>query len=87
MGDGLAYVRRIDCRNDDFQQAAANAFKAIGDDFINMGTRMIAQALLMKAVGIFLPGGGATSSGGGLGGFGQILGGLAGGGPRRMADL
>ena len=71
-----------------FQQALAQSFKAIGDDFIKMGTRMIAQYLIMQALGIFMPGGGGA--GGGLGGFGEVLGGLAGrrknGGPVNAGD-
>ena len=49
-----------------FQEAAAKSFKAIGDDFIRMGTRMIAQYVVMKALGIFAGGGVSFGAGGGV---------------------
>ena len=46
------------------QEAFADMFANIGKAFIDMATQMIAKALVMKALGILLPGAGAT---GGLG--------------------
>ena len=47
------------------QEAFATMFQNIGKAFIDMATQMIAQALVMKVLGIFT--GGATGSGGGFG--------------------
>jgi hypothetical protein len=47
------------------QEAFATMFQNIGKAFIDMATQMIAQALVMKVLGIFT--GGAASSGGGIG--------------------
>ena len=38
------------------KEAFANMFKNIGKAFIDMATQMIAKAIVMKALGIFLPG-------------------------------
>ena len=46
------------------QEAFADMFANIGKAFIDMATQMISKALVMKALGILLPGAGAT---GGLG--------------------
>ena len=60
------------------EEAFANMFKNIGKAFIDMATEMIAKALIMKALGILLPGaGGATAlagpaAGAFSGGFGDF---------------
>ena len=38
------------------QEAMANMFKNIGKAFLDMATQMIAKAIVMKALGLFLPG-------------------------------
>ena len=64
------------------EEAFANMFKNIGKAFIDMATKMIAKALVMKALGILGGGGGGLGGGGPLGsGVGSLLGGsFAGGG-------
>ena len=57
------------------EEAMAQMFKNIGTAFINMATEMIAKALMMRVIGIFLPGAGG---GGGIGG-GSVFGGMGGG--------
>ena len=47
------------------QEAFAEMFKNIGKAFIDMATQMIAKALIMKVLGIFLPGAGAAGNMGG----------------------
>lgn len=62
------------------QEAFADMFKNIGKAFIDMATQMIAKALIMKVLGIFLPGAGgfnmgttALGAGGGsVGGIGTL---------------
>ena len=44
------------------EEAFATMFKNIGQAFIDMATQMIAKALIMKALGILLPGAGNASS-------------------------
>ena len=44
------------------EEAFANMFKNIGKAFIDMATQMIAKALVMKALGILMPGGGGGSA-------------------------
>ena len=46
------------------QEAFADMFKSIGKAFIDMATQMIAKALVMKALGILMPGAGAAPTGG-----------------------
>jgi len=58
------------------EEAMADMFKSIGRAFIEMATQMIAKALMMQVLGIFLPGAGS----GGGGGFGGINLGVASGG-------
>ena len=63
------------------KEAMANMFKNIGKAFIDMATQMIAKAIVMKALGIFLPGlsGGFNmgttplgAGGGSVGGIGTL---------------
>ena len=62
------------------REAFANMFKSIGKAFIDMATQMIAKALVMRVLGIFLPGAGgfnmgttAMGAGGGsVGGIGTL---------------
>ena len=54
------------------EEAMADMFKNIGAAFINMATEMIAKAIMMRVLGIFLPGAGG---GGGTGG-GTVFGGM-----------
>jgi phage-related minor tail protein len=44
------------------QEAFATMFQNIGRAFLDMATRMIAQALVMKVLGILMPGSGATAA-------------------------
>ena len=62
------------------QEAFADMFKNIGKAFIDMATQMIAKALIMKVLGIFLPGAGGFNmgstplgaGGGSVGGIGTL---------------
>ena len=63
------------------KEAMANMFKNIGKAFIDMATQMIAKAIVMKALGIFLPGLGGGfnmgttplgAGGGSVGGIGTL---------------
>ena len=62
------------------QEAFADMFKNIGKAFIDMATQMIAKALIMKALGVLMPGAGgfnmgttALGAGGGsVGGIGTL---------------
>lgn len=62
------------------EEAMADMFKNIGRAFIEMATQMIAKALMMQVLGIFMPGAGAGGGflgglfGGGGGGLGGLLG-------------
>ncbi len=51
------------------QQAFSQMFKNIGAAFIDMATKMIAKALIMKVLGLL---GGGAGGGGGFGGFGSV---------------
>ena len=51
------------------EEAFANMFKNIGKAFIDMATEMIAKALIMKALGILLPGAGGNGHAGPTGAF------------------
>ena len=65
------------------QEAFAQMFKNIGRAFIDMATQMIAKALIMKVLGIFLPGASFAPSPVGSQGnpFGNVMGGSMPGGP------
>ena len=62
------------------QEAFADMFRSIGQAFIDMATQMIAKALVMKALGILLPGAGGFNAattplgagGGSVGGIGTF---------------
>lgn len=60
------------------QEAMANMFKNIGKAFLDMATQMIAKAIVMKALGIFLPGlsGGFNMGTTALGAGGGSVGGI-----------
>ena len=61
------------------QEAMANMFKNIGRAFIEMATQMIAKAIVMKALGILMPGAATPTMGGG--GYFNPLTGLGTAGP------
>jgi hypothetical protein len=71
------------------QEAFATMFQNIGTAFVDMATRMIAQALVMKVLGILMPSSSSPFSGnpsiGSGGGFGSFTGGAFGSGG--VADL
>lgn len=56
------------------QEAMADMFKSIGRAFIEMATQMIAKALMMQVLGIFLPGAGAAPAAAGGGFLGGLFG-------------
>ena len=60
------------------EEAFAQMFKNIGKAFIDMATQMIAKALIMKALGILLPGAG-TFAASPIGSQGNPFGGVPGG--------
>lgn len=70
-------------------EAFGQMFANIGKAFLDMATQMIAKALIMKVLGIFMGGGNSLFSGnasiGGGGGFGSFTGGSFGSGG--VADL
>ena len=84
LGNALASaIRGVIDGTATVQEAMANMFKNIGEAFINMATQMIAKALIMKALGILLPGASFAASPLGSQGnpFGNVLGGSTPGGP------
>lgn len=54
------------------REAFASMFKSIGKAFIDMATQMIAKALVMRVLGLFLPGAGAGASAVGSGAYGNM---------------